>query len=129
MRVTRTVKDYIYKEVSARIHKKYEAEEAQAKYEYEKKEELYQACIHAAAEAAKNILATANLDFIEANIKEDDIRLGFNNFLIKDYNMVNSCHSWRHRFNNEVNEKVDEIIVELELGGDKAKLMEMLAAL
>lgn len=129
MRVTKNVKDYIHKEVSARIYKKYEAEEAQAKHERESRDKLYEDCQQAALEAVKKTAAKANLDFIDTSIKDNGICFCYNMFNIKNANDRNSCHRWEHRFRAEVNEKVNEIIVELELGGDKAKLMEMLEAL
>lgn len=129
MRVTKTVKEYIAKEVSTRIHKKYEAEEARAKYEDEQKDKLYEACMKAAQAAIKQVVDENNLDFIETNRIEDCLNLRYNTFTIKDYSYTNSCHRWRSRFNAEVEERVNEIIVELELGGDRAKLTEMLNAL
>lgn len=129
MRVTKTVKEYIEKEVSSRIYKKYEAEEACAKYEDEQKEKLYEACMKAAQAAVEQIVNENKLDFIETNRIDDCLSLRYNTFTIKDGNDINSCHRWKSRFNAEVNEKVNEIIVELELGGDRAKLTEMLSAL
>ena len=129
MRVTKNVKDYIHKEVSARIHKKYEAEEAQAKRERELRDKVYEDCRRAALEAVVKTAAKAKLNFIEYNFTKDFVHFNYGSFNIKDSNNIKSCHLWERRFNAEVNEKTDEIIVELELGGDKAKLMEMLEAL
>ena len=130
MRVTKTVKEYITKEVSTRIHKKYEEEEARAKYEVEQKNKLYDACIAAAEAAIKKVIDENKFDFIETDNKIGDcINFRYNTFTIKNQNYTNSCHKWRSRFNAEVDEKVNEIVVELELGGDRAKLTEMLNAL
>ena len=129
MRVTKTVKEYITKEVSTRIYKKYEAEEARAKYEDEQKDRLFETCVKAAQAAVRQIIDENNLDFVEADSIDNCVSLRYNIFTIKDRTNINSCHKWRNRFNAEVNEKVNEIIVELELGGDKAKLIEMINAL
>lgn len=129
MRVTKNVKNYIRKEVSARIHKKYEAEEAQAKRERELRDKVYDDCCQAALEVIKNTAAKANLDFMEYNFTEKSIHLYYSSFNIKNSKNVNSCHRWKQRCRAEVDEKTNEIIVELELGGDKTKLMEMLEAL
>lgn len=129
MRVTKTVKEYITKEVSTRIYKKYKGEEARAKYEDEQKDKLYEACMKAAQAAMKQVIDENKFDFIETNRINDCLNIRYNVFTIKDWNGINSCHKWRSRFNAEVEEKVNEIIVELELGGDRAKLTEMLNAL
>ena len=46
---------------------------------------------------------------------------------IKDFCYTDSVHKWESRYAAEVNKIVDNIIVTLELGGDKADLDRMLS--
>lgn len=47
-------------------------------------------------------------------------------FTIKDKQSYNGVQCWRRRKDDEAKSIVNDIIVELELGGDKATLMAML---
>lgn len=130
MRVTKAIKEYIEKEVTARVHPKYAAEEAEAKRQVQEKSNFLEACMQAAEEAY-------NARFDElfpsiADFAEDDrnkVTLSFYNshtVSIKDRCYVSSIHHWYDRERAECKKLVDKIIVNLELGGDKATLMEML---
>lgn len=78
MRVTKTIREFIEKEVSNRLDAKYAAEKEEA------------------------------------------------NFQTKDRQSYNGVQCWRRRKDEEARSIVNDIIVEMELGGDKATLMAML---
>ena len=46
---------------------------------------------------------------------------------IADRHMVSSVHYWRNRARTEIKEKVEDIIVTLELGGTKEDLERMIS--
>jgi hypothetical protein len=48
---------------------------------------------------------------------------------MKDACYLNSVHKWESRMRNEIQEAVQNIIVALELGGNKADLDRMLSEL
>lgn len=130
MRVTKTIREYIEKEVSTRIAPKYAAEEAEAKRQEEALEELREACSKAAKEAFNacfDKMYPAVADFAEDN--RSDIMLSCYNgrvVTIRDKHYTSNVHNWQSRKRAEVKKLVDEIVVTLELGGTKAELMEML---
>ena len=132
MRVTKTIRDYIEKEVRARIQPKYAAEEAEAKRRLAARDAFCDKCVKVAEEAF-------NADF-EANFHDvsdfmEDVREADNSPVsfcesraaqIPDRVQRNSVYQWQNRMNAEVNKVAEEIVVELELGGTKAELMAML---
>ena len=131
MRVTKTIREYIEKEVSARLAPKYEAEKMEAERQSKAKNDFLEGC-QAAAEAAFDAYFEAHFseiaDFCE-DTRGDKCR--YNNLCyraveITDRIYTTSVHCWESRRRAEAKAKVDEIIVELELGGTKAELMEML---
>lgn len=136
MRVTKTVKEYIQKEVAARMEKRYADEAAEAKRQYDLKESINKAALAAAATAYEQYVRQA----IEANDAESflgfstygnevELRPGYHSkeLVLSDENCSSSVHSWRQRMREEIAKKCDEIIVTLELGGTKAELLEMLS--
>lgn len=131
MRVTKTIREYIEKEVSARLAPKYETERVEAERQSKAKQSFLDGC-QAAAEAAFDAYFAEHFaeiaDFCED--KRGD-KLHYNNLCyraveITDRVYTTSIHNWESRRRAEAKAKVDEIIVELELGGTKAELMEML---
>lgn len=136
MRVTKTVKEYIQKEVAARMEKRYADEAAEAKRQYDLKESINEAALAAAAATYEQYVRQA----IEANNAESflgfsvygnkiELRPGYHSNELVLFNESNdsSVHSWRRRMREEIAEKCDEIIVTLELGGTKAELLQMLS--
>ena len=136
MRVTKTVKEYIQKEVTTRMQKRYADEAAEAKRRCDLKESIEEAALCAAAATFEKYI----LDAIRTNDAEDflqmsdygeeiKLRYDFHSTVLelKDKILSSSVLNWRTRMNEEIKEKVDEIIVTLELGGTKAELMEMLS--
>ena len=132
MRVTKTIRDYIEKEVRARIQPKYAAEEAEAKRRYTAHDAFFDKCAKAAEEAF-NAAFDANFhdvsDFMEDVRKANDSPVSFYNSRaaqIPDRVQHNSVYQWQFRMREEINKITEEIVVELELGGTKAELMAML---
>ena len=132
MRVTKTIRDYIEKEVRARIQPKYAAEEAEAKRRFAARDAFFDKCAKAAEEAF-NAAFEANFhdvsDFMEDVRKADNSPFDFYSnraVQIPDRVQRNSVYQWQNRMNAEVNKITQEIVVELELGGTKAELMAML---
>ena len=132
MRVTKTIRDYIEKEVRARIQPKYAAEEAEAKRRFAARDAFFDKCVKAAKEAF-NAAFDANFhdvsDFMEDVREADNSPFDFYSnraVQIPDRVQRNSVYQWQNRMNAEVNKITQEIVVELELGGTKAELMAML---
>ena len=132
MRVTKTIRDYIEKEVRARIQPKYDAEKAEAKRRFAARDAFFDKCTKAAEEAF-NAAFEANFhdvsDFMEDVREADNSPVSFYNLRaaqIPDWTERNSVYQWQSRMNEEVRKITEEIVVELELGGTKAELMAML---
>ena len=128
MRVTKTVKEYIEKCVREKVYKKYEAEEAEAKRQ---REEI--------SNFIENLEDTMK-EYVEKHIKmfveehpyaerssNENLVVFYTPINIADHHMQSSVHNWRRRADVEVNEKVTDIVVTLELGGTKADLDRMLS--
>ena len=132
MRVTKAVREYIEKQVRAKIEKKYEAEKNESKRIKDIKADIETRAAEAARQAAITVFMEAKnyediLDFDEKSA-QDIYMSGYSRVLtLKDKVYQNSIHNWERRMQNEVNEKVQNIIVTLELGGNKADLDRMLS--
>ena len=132
MRVTKTIREYIEREVRARIRPKYAAEEAEAERRLAARDAFFDKCAKAAEEAF-NAAFEANFhdvsDFMEDVREADNSPVSFYDARvarISDKMQRNSVYQWQNRMNAEVNKITEEIVVELELGGTKAELMAML---
>lgn len=132
MRVTKTIRDYIEKEVRARIQPKYATEEAETKRRFAARDAFFDKCAKAAEEAFN---ATFEANFHDVSDFMEDVREADNspvNFYtnraakIPDQLQRNSVYRWQIRMDEEANKIAEEIVVELELGGTKAELMAML---
>ena len=134
MRVTKKVESYIREQVKAKIMPKYEAEKAEAKRITNLQVDLQHRAAEAAKQAAIAILCEAknNSDVLDYNEHEAD-RMYLSNLpyvvTLKDRCYINSVHSWSDRMRDEIDKIVDDIIVTLELGGNKADLDRMLSEL
>jgi hypothetical protein len=137
MRVTKTVKEYIYKEVTARMERKYAEEAAEAQRQRDLYEKIEEEALRTAAEAYEicvkaKIAAFKAEDFLKMStdtgleVKLDHQYRSLQLCLMNQSN-IDSVHCWRRRMQKEVNEKCDDIIVTLELGGTRDELMKMLA--
>lgn len=132
MRVTKTVRNYIEREVLARIQPKYAAEEAEAKRRFIARDAFFDKCIKAAEEAFNT---TFDANFHEVSDFMEDVRQNNSSpvsyyssktALIFDQMQCNSVYQWRHRMDEEARKITEEIVVKLELGGTLADLMAML---
>ena len=134
MRVTKKVENYIREQVRAKIAPKYEWEKAEAKRITELQSDIQTRAAEAARQAALAVLEEAKehadvLEYNEAEVK----RMYLNGLAyvisLKDLICISSGHKWHRRMDEEVNKVVDDIIVTLELGGNKADLDRMLSEL
>ena len=132
MRVTKTIRDYIEKEVRTRIQPKYAAEEAEAKRRFAARDAFFDKCAKAAEEAFN---AAFEANFHDVSDFMEDVREANNSPVsfysnraaqIPDRVQRNSVYRWQNRMNEEANKITEEIVVELELSGTKAELMAML---
>ena len=131
MRVTKTVKEYIEKCVREKVYGKYEEERAIAENESHIINAFWEALGDEIEAIAQERLAKfiEKNDFVEMAGKSysSNITCCYSNRVtIKNKFYETSAHNWRHRADREVNEKVTDIIVTLELGGTKADLDRML---
>lgn len=132
MRVTKTIKEYIYKEVRARVEPKYEAERKEVERRETILNNIRDGALEVANKAYQSYILTQlgkddNESFIEYTPSDTDLTTGYRNHIVlKDHFYVNTIYGWRNRCDNEIREKSEEIIVEHELGGDKNRLMELL---
>lgn len=132
MRVTKTIREFIEKEVSNRLDAKYAAEKEEADFQVKVAQEVENAAMDAAQKAYDKYMASAfaQYDFLEDLHTDKERRCvelnRFTSFCIKDRLDYNNVQSWRRRKTDEARSIVNDIIVELELGGDKATLMAML---
>lgn len=130
MRVTKTIREFIEREVSLRIASKYEADEKEAKRQNDAIDKFREDCADAAKKAF-NAYFDAHFHEI-ADFASDERQKSYINFysnnsvVIRDRIYTNSVHGWSNRKRAEAKKLVDEIIVEMELGGTKAELMELL---
>lgn len=133
MRVTKKVENYIREQVKAKVMPKYEAEKAEAKRIREMVHDIESRASEAAIAAAKAIYdeAKAHSDVLEYDEKavERAYFKCYRGVTPKDACYITSVHGWESRMAEEVNKVVDDIIVTLELGGNKADLDRMLSEL
>lgn len=136
MRVTKTVREYIQKEVTTRMEQRYSAEAAEAKHMSDLQTVIDEAALTVAAKAyekyVKDAIAANHAEsFLEISSAFERINLAHsyrsNHLVLSSDTDTARVLSWRRRMNEEVSEKVNEIVVTLELGGTKAELMQMLA--
>ena len=134
MRVTKKVENYIREQVKAKIAPKYEAERAEAKRITELQSNIQERAAEAALQAALAVLEEAKehadvLEYHEAEVERMHLLNLSYVVSLKDFAYISSVHKWHRRMDEEVNKVVDDIIVTLELGGNKADLDRMLSEL
>lgn len=133
MRVTKKVENYIREQVKAKVMPKYEAEKAESKRIIELKNDIESRASKAAREAAMAVYAEAKEYGDTFELDEDSIQKAYLSCYrpigIKNFCYTDSVHKWESRYAAEVNKIVDDIVVTLELGGNKADLDRMLSEL
>ena len=133
MRVTKKVENYIREQVKAKVMPKYEAEKAEAARIISIKNDIESRADKAAREAAKAVYAETKeyselLELDESSVERSYFNC-YHPISIKNYSYTNSVYKWESRYSAEVNKIVDDIVVTLELGGNKADLDRMLSEL
>ena len=131
MRVTKTIREFIEKEVSNRLDAKYTAEKEEADFQTKVEQDVWEAAMDAAQKAYDEYMAGAfaQYGFLKDLHTDKDRCVELRKhmaFTIKDKQSYNGVQCWRRRKDDEAKSIVNDIIVELELGGDKATLMAML---
>ena len=130
MRVTKKVENYIREQVKAKVMPKYEAEKAESKRIINLRNDIENRACEAAKQAAMAVFAEVKEYDDIFELDENSIRKAYLSCSrpigIKDFCYTNSVHKWESRYAEEVNKIVDNIIVTLELGGNKADLDRML---
>ena len=131
MRITKRVQEYIERQVREKIYAKYEDERLEAERQEKILREFWENMTNELEERAKVAIDSflENYgDFLERRSGNSEIIHYYSSsVLIKDRYSINSVHKWRERANEEIYKKVDDIIVTLELGGNKADLDRMLS--
>ena len=131
MRVTKKIEGYIREQVKARVMPKYEAEKAESKRIIDIKNDIESRASKAAREAAMAVYAEAKEYSDTFELDEDSVQKAYLSCYrpigIKDFCYIDSVHKWESRCSAEVNKIVDDIVVALELGGNKADLDRMLS--
>lgn len=128
MRVTKTVREYIEKKVAEKVYVKYEAEELEAKRQYEEINNFVRELEDTMNEYVdKHIkMFVEEHPYAERGARERLVSF-YSPINIVDRHMNSSVHNWHNRARAEIKEKVDDIIVTLELGGTKADLERMIS--
>lgn len=129
MRVSKTVREYIEKKVSEKVNAKYDAERIEADRQNKAINDFWDNLSEElealAAERVNKFLE--NNSFAERGPRLNIISLYSNVVSIADRHMVSSVHNWRNRAKAEIKEKVEDIVVTLELGGTKEDLERMIS--
>ena len=134
MRVTKAVREYIAKQVRAKIEKKYEWEKNEAQRIRDIRNDIGNRARQAAYDAAVAVLREAEqypdlFEYEELKYSNFDIWRLCDGITLKDACYINSVHKYAGRMQDEIQETVQNIIVTLELGGNKADLDRMLSEL
>lgn len=128
MRVSKTVREYIEKKVSEKVNAKYDAERIEAERQKKVMDDFW----NNLSEEFKALAAERVNKFLEENSFAEkgtrNITLSYytDAIIVADRHMTSSVHNWRNRARAEIKEKVEDIIVTLELGGTKEDLERMI---
>ena len=132
MQVSEKVENYIREQVKAKIMSKYEAEKAESLRIFKAKKDIENRIFEATKQTAMAVLVEAKECYGDIfELDEGFLKDSYPNFYhpihIKNLCLTNSVHNWSHRMLEEVNEITNNIIVTLELGGNKTDLDRMLS--
>lgn len=132
MRVTKVVREYIEKRVREKVYLHYEDEKTKATEEMQILDYVTATAQTAAINVYLEVLndLASKYNFLEVNEDIEDrvhISAGYKDITIKDRNLISSPHCWRLRADKEAKDVADDIVINLELGGTKKDLEEMLA--
>lgn len=129
MRVSKTVREYIEKKVSEKVSAKYDAERIEADRQNKAISDFWNNLseeIEALAAERVNKFLEKN-SFAERESGSHIISTYSSVISIADRHMNSSVHNWRNRARTEIKEKVEDIVVTLELGGTKEDLERMIS--
>ena len=128
MRVSKTVREYIEKKVSEKVNAKYDAERIEAERQNKVKNDFWDSLskeLEALAAERVNKFLEEN-SFAGKGARNNIISYYTDAIIVADRHMTSSVHNWRNRARTEIKEKVEDIIVTLELGGTKEDLERMI---
>ena len=129
MRVSKTVREYIEKKVSEKVNAKYDAERIEAERQNKTISDFW----NNLSEEFEALAAERVNKFLEENSfaergTRDTIMSYYSGVIsVSDRHMTSSVHNWRCRARTEIKEKVEDIVVTLELGGTKEDLERMIS--
>ena len=129
MRVSKTVREYIEKRVSEKVNAKYDAERIEADRQNKVINDFWNNLseeLEALAAERVNKFLEKN-SFAERGPRPDIISYHPSVISIADHYLSSSVHNWRNRARAEIKEKVEDIVVTLELGGTKEDLERMIS--
>ncbi len=130
MRITKTTREYIENQVQKKLEYKYSTEKQIAAEQREVRDNLLNEAARQ-AELAYNAFLDENLpkyDFLVDNRTRYPYNgHSFRSIIIKDETQANSVHDWERRMRIEAKEIATQIVVTLELGGNKEDLERMLS--
>lgn len=129
MRVSKAVKDYIKEQVEIKLAPKYKEQEAQARYETVVRDEILERASETARSAFQKVIMeeAADYPFLKANPDHAPSCYNGMALTIPDRVYTSSVHHWKHRMEQERDKIVANIVVELELGGNKSDLERLLS--
>ena len=128
MRVSKTVREYIEKKVSEKVNAKYDVERIEAERQNKVINDFWNNLseeLEALAAERVNKFLEEN-SFAEKGARNNIISYYTDAIIVADRHMTSSVHNWRNRARTEIKEKVEDIIVTLELGGTKEDLERMI---
>ena len=129
MRVSKTVREYIEKKVSEKVSAKHDAERIEADRQNKVINDFWNNLseeLEALAAERVNKFLEKN-SFAERGSRPDIISYHPSVISIADHYLSSSVHNWRNRARAEIKEKVEDIVVTLELGGTKEDLERMIS--
>ena len=129
MRVSKTVREYIEKKISEKVSAKYDAERIEADRQNKAINDFW----NNLSEELEALAAERVDKFLEKNSFAERgpgsliVSTYYNVISIADRHMNSSVHNWKNRARTEIKEKVEDIVVTLELGGTKEDLERMIS--
>lgn len=130
MRVTKVVREYIEKQVRLKIEPKYETHKQMEQTQQDVLNDMFNSAIKAAQKAFNEVVdkTIVEHDFLLDRRTENPARISYYGSKCVVVDCPDSMN-WQTCMRLEIKEKVDDIIVNLELGGTKADLDRMLEEL
>lgn len=130
MRVTKVVREYIEKKVRLKVEPKYEARKQMEQTQQDVLNDMFNSATKAAQKAFNEVVdkTIVEHDFLLDRRTENPARISCYGPKCVVVDRPDSMN-WQTCMSLEIKEKVDDIIVNLELGGTKADIDRMLEEL